>query len=343
MISLLKRMRRKEWLMAGLCALLVLGQIYFDLRLPDYMSDLTVLIQTPGSTVSDIWGTGLEMLGCTLASALLAVICGYLSSQVAAGFSYTVRESVFNQVADFGQKEMQQFSVPSLINRTTNDITQIQMLVAMGLQILIKSPVMAVWAVIKIINKSWTLSVITAGFVAALLLMMVVVIVVILPRVRRVQRLTDNINRVSRENLTGIQVVHAYNAEAYQAEKFEEANDALMKTQLFNQRALALLMPAVSFAMNALALVIYWVGASIVDRVAVTDMARTDHNLRGCGGIRNLCDLCHYVDYDDGYGHYAPAVRAGFRRAHQRGAGGRSRFAGRPRNRRTGAGDRGVP
>lgn len=167
MISLLKRMRRKEWLMAGLCALLVLGQIYFDLRLPDYMSDLTVLIQTPRSTVSDIWDTGLEMLGCTLASALLAVICGYLSSQVAAGFSYTVRESVFNQVADFGQKEMQQFSVPSLINRTTNDITQIQMLVAMGLQILIKSPVMAVWAVIKIINKSWTLSVITAGFVAA--------------------------------------------------------------------------------------------------------------------------------------------------------------------------------
>lgn len=273
MIKLLKRMRKKEWWMAGLCALLVLGQIYFDLCLPDYMSDLTVLIKTPGSTVSDIWGTGLEMLGCTLASALLAIICGYLSSQIAAGFSYTVREGVFNQVADFGQKEMQQFSVPSLINRTTNDITQIQMLVAMGLQIMIKSPVMAVWAVIKIINKSWTLSAITAGFVVALLVMMAIVIVVILPRVRRVQKLTDNINRVSRENLTGISVVHAYNAEEYQAEKFEEANDTLMKTQLFNQRALALLMPVVSFAMNALALVIYWVGASIVNNVAVTDMA----------------------------------------------------------------------
>ena len=168
---------------------------------------------------------------------------------------------------------MQQFSVPSLINRTTNDITQIQMLVAMGLQILIKSPIMAVWAVIKIINKSWTLSAITAGFVVALLSMMAVVIVVILPRVRRVQKLTDNINRVSRENLTGINVVHAYNAEDYQAEKFEAANDTLMKTQLFNQRAMALLMPAVSFAMNALALVIYWVGASIVNTVAVTDMA----------------------------------------------------------------------
>ncbi len=273
MIKLLKQMRKQEWLMAGLCALLVLGQIYFDLRLPDYMSDLTVLIKTPGSTVSDIWKTGAEMLGCTLASALLAITCGYLSSQIAAGFSYTVRERVFNQVADFGQRQMQQFSVPSLINRTTNDITQIQMLVAMGLQILIKSPVMAVWAVIKIINKSWTLSAITAGFVAALLSMMAVVIVVILPRVRRVQKLTDNINRVSRENLTGINVVHAYNAEDYQAEKFEAANDTLMKTQLFNQRAMALLMPAVSFAMNALALVIYWVGASIVNTVAVTDMA----------------------------------------------------------------------
>ncbi len=273
MIKLLKQMRKQEWLMAGLCAFLVLGQIYFDLRLPDYMSDLTVLIKTPGSTVSDIWKTGAEMLGCTLASALLAITCGYLSSQIAAGFSYTVRERVFNQVADFGQRQMQQFSVPSLINRTTNDITQIQMLVAMGLQILIKSPIMAVWAVIKIINKSWTLSAITAGFVVALLSMMAVVIVVILPRVRRVQKLTDKINRVSRENLTGINVVHAYNAEDYQAEKFEAANDTLMKTQLFNQRAMALLMPAVSFAMNALALVIYWVGASIVNTVAVTDMA----------------------------------------------------------------------
>lgn len=272
MIKILKRMRAKEWLMAGLCAVMVLGQIYFDLRLPDYMSDLTVLIETPGSTISEIINTGLEMLACTVASAVLSIICGFLSAQVAAGFSYTLREGVFNKAADFGHQEMQAFSVPSLITRTTNDITQIQMLVAMGLQILIKSPVMAVWAVIKIINKSWTLSVITAGFVAALIIMMAIVIVVILPRVRRVQKLTDNINRVSRENLTGINVVHAFNAEEYQAEKFEKANDTLMRTQLFNQRALALLMPAVSLAMNALALVIYWVGASIVNNVDVADM-----------------------------------------------------------------------
>ena len=172
MIRLLKRMRAREWVMAAVCAALVLGQIYFDLRLPDYMSDLTVLIETPGSTVSEVFSTGLEMLACTLASAVLSIVCGYLSAQVAAGFSYTLREGVFNKVADFGHQEMQAFSVPSLITRTTNDITQIQMLVAMGLQILIKSPIMAVWAVIKIINKSWTLSAITAGFVAALIIMM---------------------------------------------------------------------------------------------------------------------------------------------------------------------------
>ena len=281
MLKILKRMRAKEWIMAGICAALVLGQIYFDLRLPDYMEDLTVLIKTPGSTVSEVFSTGLEMLACTLVSAVLSIICGYLAAQIAAGFSYTLREGVFNKVADFGHhdgdfeaghQEMQAFSVPSLITRTTNDITQIQMLVAMGLQILIKSPVMAVWAVIKIINKSWTLSAITAGFVAALILIMLLVIIVILPRVRRVQKLTDNINRVSRENLTGINVVHAFNAEEYQAEKFEKANDTLMKTQLFNQRALALLMPAVSLAMNALALVIYWVGASIVNNVAAADV-----------------------------------------------------------------------
>lgn len=275
MIALLRKMQRREWLTASICVLLVLGQIYFDLRLPDYMSDLTILIETSGSAMTDVWHTGLDMLGCTLASAALSIICGYLAAQTAAGFSYTIREQVFNRVTDFGQQEMQQFSVPSLINRTTNDITQIQMLVAMGLQIMVKSPVMAIWAVVKIINKSWTLSVITAGFVVALLVMMAVVIAVIVPRVRRVQKLTDNINRISRENLTGINVVHAYNAEEYQAEKFERANKELMQTQLFNQRGFALLTPAVSFAMNTLALVIYWVGASIVENVAVSDvMAR---------------------------------------------------------------------
>ncbi len=273
MLKLLHNMRKSEWRMAAVCALLILGQIYFDLSLPDYMSSLTVLIKTPGSTMSDILHTGLEMLGCTLASAVLCVLCGYLTAKVAAGFSYSIRESVFNKIADFGQQEMMAFSVPSLINRTTNDITQIQMLVAMGLQILIKSPIMAVWAVVKIVGKSWTLSAITAGFVVALLVMMVVIIAVVVPRFRRVQKLTDHINLVARENLTGINVVHAYNAEDYQNAKFQKANETLMRTQLFNQRTFALLMPAVTLAMNTLSLLIYWVGAAIVNAVSAADSA----------------------------------------------------------------------
>ena len=273
MLKLLHNLRRREWTMAAVCTVLILGQIYFDLSLPDYMSNLTVLIKTPGSTMSDILDTGLKMLGCTLASAVLCVICGYLTAKVAAGFSFSIRENIFHKIADFGQQEMMSFSVPSLINRTTNDITQVQMLVAIGLQILIKSPVMAVWAIIKIVGKSWTLSAITAGFVVALLVMMVVIIGVVVPRFRRVQKLTDHINLVARENLNGINVVHAYNAEDYQNAKFLKGNETLMRTQLFNQRAFAFLMPGVTLAMNALSLVIYWVGASIVNAVPAADAA----------------------------------------------------------------------
>ena len=273
MLKLLRTMRRQEWIMAVICSLLILGQIYFDLSLPDYMSNLTVLIKTPGSTISDVLHTGAQMLGCALGSAVLCIVCGYLTARVAAGFSYSIREKVFQKIADFGQQEMMAFSVPSLINRTTNDITQIQMLVSMGLQILVKSPIMAVWAIIKIVDKSWTLSAITAGFVVALLVMMAVIIRVVVPRFRRVQKLMDHINLVARENLNGINVVHAYNAEDYQNEKFRQGNETLMRTQLFNQRAFAFLMPAVTLAMNALSLVIYWVGAAIVNGVPVADPA----------------------------------------------------------------------
>lgn len=272
MLKLIKRMRRSDVLMALICSVLVLGQIYFDLELPDYMSNLTVLIETPGSTMGDILHTGLEMLGCTLASALLCIMCGYLTAKVAAGFALSVREQVFNKIADFGQHEMMSFSVPSLINRTTNDITQVQMVIAMGLQLLIKSPIMAVWAVIKIIDKSWELSVITAGFIVVLLLMMAIVITMVVPRFKKVQKLIDRINLVSRENLTGINVVHAYNAEDYQNAKFERENSELMRTQLFNQRTFAFLTPVVTLGMNALALVIYWVGAALINSVPSSDM-----------------------------------------------------------------------
>jgi ATP-binding cassette subfamily B multidrug efflux pump len=266
-------MHRREWGMAGVCTLLILGQIYFDLALPDYMSDLTVLIESPGSSMSDILRTGGEMLGCTLASAVLCVVCGYLTAKVSAGFSYTLRQEVFYKIADFGQQEMMAFSVPSLITRTTNDITQVQMLLAMGLQILIKSPIMAVWAVIKIINKSWTLSAITAGFILALLAMMLIILSLVIPRFRKVQKLVDHINLLARENLTGINVVHAYNAEDYQNAKFLKSNEELMRTQLFNQRAFAFLVPGVTLAMNALSLVIYWVGAAIINNVPAADTA----------------------------------------------------------------------
>lgn len=275
MITLLKKMRRRENLMALLCIILVLGQVYFDLAMPDYMSDLTVMIQTPGSEQSEIWSVGGKMLGCALFSMALAVISGYFAAQTAAGFSYAVREEIFDKVSSFGKQEMNGFSVPSLIVRTTNDVTQIQMLIAMGLQILIKAPVMAVWAVIKIVNKSWELSVLTACFVVFLLSVMIFTLIVLLPRFRKVQRQTDDINRIAREDLNGISVVHAFNAEEYQNRKFSQANDALTNTQLFNQRTFAALMPLMSLGMSALSLGIYWLGASLIENIPVTDiMAR---------------------------------------------------------------------
>ena len=273
MIQLLKRMRRREALMALLCAVLVVGQVYFDLRLPDYMTELTKLIKTPGSSTGDILSVGGEMLLCTLCSAVLAVGCGYLSARTAAGFSFSVRRDLFHHVMDAGSEEMQTFSVPSLITRTTNDITQIQMIVAMGLQMLMKAPIMAVWAVIKILGKSWPLSAVTAGFVVALVTLVLLIMSSCLPRFRRVQKKTDEINRVARENLTGINVVHAFGAEDYQNKKFDGPSRDMMDLQLKNQRLFALLQPAMGLGMNGLALTIYWVGAALVESIARTDMA----------------------------------------------------------------------
>ena len=273
MIKLLKRMRRQEALMALLCAVLVGVQVYFDLRLPDFMTQLTTLIKTPGSATADILSVGAQMLGCTLASAVLAVGCGFLAAKTASGFSFTVREQLFHHVMDVGSEEMQDFSVPSLITRTTNDITQIQMIVAMGLQMLMKAPIMAVWAVIKILGKSWELSAVTAGFVVALCVMVLAIMSTCLPRFRLVQKLTDKINRVARENLTGINVVHAFNAEDYQNRKFDVPSRDMMNLQLKNQRLFALLQPMMGLGMNGLALAVYWVGAALVEAIPLTDAA----------------------------------------------------------------------
>ena len=270
MLKLLKNMRRKEALMALICLVFVVGQIYFDLRLPDYMTEMTMLIKTSGQT-ADILNVGLKMLGCTAASALLAVVCGYLSARTASGFSFVVREKVFHHVMDIGQEEMSDFSVPSLITRTTNDITQIQMIVAMGLQMMIKAPIMAVWGVIKILGKSWELSVVTAGFVVAICLTIFMVMATCIPRFRIVQKLTDSINRVARENLTGINVVHAFNAEKYQNDKFDGPSKDMMNVQMKNQKLFALVQPTMTLGMNGLALVIYWLGAALVNQIPLTD------------------------------------------------------------------------
>ena len=273
MIKLFKQMRRKEALMALLCAVLVMGQVGFELRLPDYMTQLTTLIKTPGSTSGDIWNVGVQMLLVTLGSAVLSIGCGFLAAKCASGFSFTVREKLFHHVMACGSEEMQGFSVPSLITRTTNDITQIQMIVAMGLQMMIKAPIMAVWAVIKILGKSWELSAVTAAFVVVLCGTVLAIMASCLPRFRLVQKTTDQINRVARENLTGINVVHAFNAEDYQNQKFDGPSKKMLGLQLKNQRLFSLLLPVMTLGMNGLALAIYWVGAALVEAISVADMA----------------------------------------------------------------------
>ena len=272
MLKLIKNMRRKEKEMALLCLVFVVVQIYFDLRLPDYMTELTMLIKTSGTT-ADIAAVGLKMLGCTAASAVLAIACGFLAAKTASGFSFAVREKLFRHVMDIGSEEMQDFSIPSLITRTTNDITQIQMIIAMGLQMMIKAPIMAVWAIIKILGKSWELSAVTAAFVVVLFTTLLLIMGSCIPRFRLVQKMTDKINRVARENLTGINVVHAFNAEEFQNEKFDGPSRGMMDLQMKNQKFFALVQPSMSLGMNGLALAIYWVGAALVNSIAVTDMA----------------------------------------------------------------------
>ena len=272
MVKLLKNMRRKEKLMALLCLAFVVVQIYFDLRLPDYMTELTVLIKTSGTT-AEIVNVGLKMLGCTAFSAVLAIACGFLAAKTASGFSFAVRDKLFHHVMDIGSEEMQDFSIPSLITRTTNDITQIQMIIAMGLQMMIKAPIMAVWAIIKILGKSWELSVVTAAFVVVLFVTVLLVMSTCIPRFRLVQKMTDKINRVARENLNGINVVHAFNAEEFQNRKFDGPSRGMMDLQMKNQKLFALIQPAMTLGMNGLSLAIYWVGAALVENIAAADTA----------------------------------------------------------------------
>lgn len=269
MIRLLKEMKTEDRRMALLCILLVGGQVYLDLKLPDYTKEITTLVSMENSVLSAYFIAGGKMLACAFASAVLSVIVGYFAAKIAADFSFDIREKVFDKVAAFGSGEVKKFSAASLITRTTNDITQIQMVIAMGLQVMIKAPIMAVWAVAKIVGTSWQLSVVTAGAVVLLITVIGVLMFLLLPKFRKVQKQVDDVNRVTRENLTGLRVVRAFNAEAYQEEKFEQANEALMKTQMFTMRGMAFLFPVMIFVQSGLTLAIYWIGAYLINGIAI--------------------------------------------------------------------------
>lgn len=272
MIKLLKNMQKRERIMVLFAVVFIVGQVYFELTMPDYMSELTLLINTEGQ-ISNILTIGAKMLGCTLASAVLAVSCGFLTSKIASGYSFAVRDKLFTHVMTLGKAETGKFSIPSLITRTTNDITQLQMIVSMGLQALVKAPIMAVWAIVKILGKSWELSAVTASAVVIICVTVLSIMSVCMPRFRKVQKLTDTQNRIARENLTGIHVVHAFNAENYQTEKFDVPNNEMMNIQLKNQRLFSLMMPVMSTCMNGLSLAIYWLGAALINQIALTDVA----------------------------------------------------------------------
>lgn len=271
MLKIFRYFKKENWIVVLICVVLVAGQVGLDLRLPDYMSQITRLVQTQGSQMSEIFIAGGKMLLCALGSLMLAVIVGFFAARLAAVFSKRLRHAIFDKVEDFSMEEINGFSTDSLITRSTNDITQVQMLIAMGLQVMIKAPIMAVWAITKISTKSWQWTASTGAAVGGLMVLIAIIMVFAMPRFRRIQTLTDNLNRVTRENLTGIRVVRAYNAEQYQEEKFAKANDELTDNNLFAHRVMAIMNPGMSIIMNGLTLAIYWIGAILINQAQMMD------------------------------------------------------------------------
>ena len=271
MFKLLKRLEGKHYKVIFICVIFIIFQVWLDLKLPDFMSKITVLIETEGSKMSEILLQGTFMLLCALGSLISSFIVGYFAAKVAASFSQKIRSEVFNKVEDFSMTEIKQFSTSSLITRTTNDITQVQMLLALGLQVFIKAPIMAIWAIIKISGKSFEWSMLTGGAVLVLLIVVVIIVVFAVPKFKKIQNMIDDINNITRENLTGIRVVRAFNAENYQEDKFESANEKLTKTQLFVQRIMAVMGPTMQLIMSGLSLGIYFIGAFIINEAAIPD------------------------------------------------------------------------
>lgn len=271
MFKLLKKLRKKDLLLILVCAGLIVFQVWLDLKLPDYMSEITQLVQTEGNTMAEILTAGGKMLLCAFGSLAAAVIVGFFASYIAATFSKIIRKDIFEKVENFSEGEVKKFSTSSLITRTTNDVSQIEMLVAMGLQLIIKAPITAIWAVSKILGKSLTWSAVIGGGVLILLLTLTFLIIVVLPKFKIVQKLLDKINGITRENLTGIRVVRAFNAEDYQEKKFEETNSKLTKIQLFNQRTFGIMQPIMYLIMYFSTLAIYFIGAYVIDASLMSD------------------------------------------------------------------------
>lgn len=271
MIKLLKKLTKKDMALAGLAFLLILAQVYLNLTMPDYMSDMTVLVQTEGSAMADILAAGGKMLLCAVGSLLTAACIAVCAAKISANFSANLRGQVFNRVQSFSMEEIGRFSTSSLITRSTNDITQVQLVLVLGLEVFLKAPVTAVWAICKIAGKSWQWTATTGIAVIILLCIVGTCVMVAMPKFRKLQILTDNINRVTRENLTGLRVVRAYNAEDYQETKFEKANDELKRTQLFANRTMTILMPGIMLVMNGLTLAVYWVGAYLINDAGMQD------------------------------------------------------------------------
>ncbi len=271
MLKLIKNFNKKEWGLVLVSLVLIVFQVWLDLKMPDYMAEITKLVQTEGSAMADILKNGGFMLLCAFGSLLAAIFVGYLVSHLASSFSMKVRKRLFTKVEELSTHEVKQFSTNSLITRTTNDITQVEMLIGMGLQLLIKAPITAVWAITKILNKSWQWSAVTAVAVLILLSVIGTLMVIILPKFKIVQKLIDSVNGVIREHLTGIRVVRAFNAEGYQEEKFDAVNTKLTNQQLYNQKKFAFLSPVMYLVMNSLTLVIYFIGAYLIKDALMVD------------------------------------------------------------------------
>lgn len=279
MLRILKYLSKAEIGQMLIALVTIVGQVFFDLKLPDYMSDITTLVEMPGSAMSDIWIAGGKMLLISLGSVACAIVTGYISARVGSSFTQRLRSLEFRKVESYGPAEMSKFSAASLITRSTNDITQIQMFITIGLQLIVKSPIMAVWAICKIAGEGfeWTLA--TGIAVVILLVTVVIMMAMVMPKFKAMQKLTDNINLVARENLTGLRVVRAYNAEDYQEAKFTKANKDLTDTQLFTNRVMAFMMPLMNTVLNGLMLAVYWIGAYLIDAAGLTDKLNVFSNM----------------------------------------------------------------